>query len=196
MVGHNKAVKKGGGSHSSNYFCIHCDETRDASHVPEPDLCTTMCQLIHEERDDWFCYHNPMLTSINLNEMEHRVNVLEQMISTQDHLLLDNDIVDNRICFSAECADNILNDINSVYYDVNLNSSRITVIKFNNMINNELRLRGQNILETLEEKRCRLIIIMKIEYELVMLKKQLAHASPNVRSFYYMITSIPYMMHG
>ena len=43
IVGHNKGVKKGSSYHSTNFFCIYCDETRDMSYKPKDTLCSKIC---------------------------------------------------------------------------------------------------------------------------------------------------------
>ena len=60
--------------------------------------------------------------------------------------------------------------INSIYFEVNM-SVLSEVVNFNSLINKELRLRNEDTSGTLEEKRCRLLIIMKKEYELMCLEK-------------------------
>ena len=61
MVGHNKGVKKGGGCYSTDFSCVHCDETRDMCYKPKDALCGKICQQHHSNREQWFCYHKPMV---------------------------------------------------------------------------------------------------------------------------------------
>ena len=51
MVGHNKGIKKGGGSHITQCFCICCDENRCKCYMPRPEVCSKICEELHNNRD-------------------------------------------------------------------------------------------------------------------------------------------------
>jgi len=70
------------------------------------------------------------------------------------------------------------------------------LIRCNNLLNEELRLRGKATGRNLETKRSYLMQIMKNECEMINSKKGLEHANPNVQSFYSLLTTIPCMLHG
>ena len=76
---------------------------------------------------------------------------------------MDDDIVKNGIFFRPKFNDSLVNNANSTLYEVNSNSF-CAVVQFNSMIDNELKLSTQSIADTLEEKRYRLITIMKKEH--------------------------------
>ena len=49
MEGHSKCTKKGGGSFSTDYFCMCCDEVRSNSYLPKPNLYSSICDELHSE---------------------------------------------------------------------------------------------------------------------------------------------------
>ena len=47
MVGYNKSLKKEGGSHTTNYFCIYCDENRYNIYIPRSTTCNKIFQELN-----------------------------------------------------------------------------------------------------------------------------------------------------
>ena len=154
-----------------------------------------MCEELHNNGDTWSCYHKPILTTNSVNCMKDRIEILKGIATTAEHLILEDDITEDQVFFSNMCTDVLLKSINSVYFDVNpLNISEI--IKYNALINKELRMRDKPTSRSLEEKRCRLLQIMKNEYELKDLILSIEHSNPDTRAFYSVITALPCMFHG
>ena len=99
MIGHSKATKKEGGLASIQKCCVCCDETRDDSHIPKKTSCASDCESFHEGRENWFCYYKPTLTSNGMNQMKEKINCLEERRINPAHLVMDDEIAPNRMCF-------------------------------------------------------------------------------------------------
>ena len=64
------------------------------------------------------------------------------------------------------------------------------------MVNNESRIRNLSVEGVLEDKKCRLLTIMKREYEFNSLVKLMHYVNPGARAFYSVLTSLPSIFHS
>jgi len=195
MVGHNKCLKKGGCSFTTENFCIYCDEIRSKSYVPKEELCSSVCEELHANKNDWQCYHQKMLTNENVSMMEEKRQALEELVDNIDYLITEENMVEERLFYSSVVSENLLRTFNSIYYQVNV-SAASELITYNNLVNKELRLRNIPTRGSLETKRTVLLLRMKQEYQLKNLRQSLNHANPDVRAFYSLLTAMPCILHG
>ena len=90
-----------------------------------------------------------MLITEKVRGMEDRLETLEEIIGNAELLITETKMVEERLFYSCVITDNLLRNFNSIYYQVNTSVSS-EVIRHNNLVNKELRLRNMPTIGTLE----------------------------------------------
>lgn len=69
-------------------------------HIPQQCLCQKYCEELHEDEQEWFCYHWPILTDEMIGEMQEKMDTLLESIESDSHLITDDTMVPDRLYFS------------------------------------------------------------------------------------------------
>ena len=85
LVGHQKCIKKGGGSITTELFLMFCDESRRISHVLKAERCEIFFQVLHNDIENWKCYHKRGLITAHVEEM--RMGVFNSQLPLENQLI-------------------------------------------------------------------------------------------------------------
>ena len=78
---------------------MFCDENRKKSYVPKDDHSTKICEELHFDKEGWQCHHKDVLTSDNVDKMQERLNILNETIGENNHLITNQNTDDERLFF-------------------------------------------------------------------------------------------------
>ena len=105
-----------------------------------------------------------------VREVEDRLETLEEIIENTELLITETNMVEERLFYSCAITDNLLRNFNVICHQVNA-SVASEVIRHNNVVIKELKLRRMTTIGTLESTRTTLLMRMKHERQLRHLKK-------------------------
>ena len=182
-VGHQKATKRGGACKSKEFFCPYCCCTSSEVNVPNDERCSTWCQEIHAEDDNWACYHHEM------TQDEEYLSKIETDIDIIKNLLGDIICTDGKLHLGNP---DVKTDSKSIFFEPPDVQERTTFIRD---LAGDLAMRHLPTTGSMEQQRQRLIEMLENEKELILLEKRLTHATRAEEALYYLFRAIPCILH-
>ena len=187
-----KALLKGSGYGPNKIRpCHQCSRKGCLWSVPNVTPCDRWCRQLHSDDRDWKCYHHEMDTEENLKEKEEEVVLLKEAIA-----LTYDDICESTQLTRDEDPNNpsvtAVFDSNSIHFEPRTEEEKRN---FNNLITEELKLRGLSLRGRREERRQRLKKVVGNELRFKLLLEELEHGKEQDGALFLLIQAIPCILH-
>lgn len=157
-----KGLGQGGAAKVCNMPCHCCPIESDNLAVGTRHRCTRFCQQeLHQDRDNWLCYHHEFLTEANLaqmtEELKHVGDLIGSLLPELESIAMNSKLRNDEDPRAPDPSRNQESDISSIHFDVT--APGVTVaqkLAYSNHVTEDLMLRDLSLEGGLLQRQQRL----------------------------------------
>jgi hypothetical protein len=195
-----KLCGKGGAMKRELHPCHCCAIHDDLIAVPNSEKCSKWCKELHNDEENWKCYHHDILDSKNVNNLRLNLDSLQNEIShviPNINQIMNVSKMDLKEDPRAMVDINQANDPMSIHFHYKSeNISEDTLFGFSNQISDELILRDIIPHGTLESRVMKLKDCLTQEWLIRTITASINHSEKTSdKSFLSLIDFVPCILH-